>query len=66
MDNEYIGTGNRDSYVNLGLAVLKMAVAEEGIGYLSTDDGRWWMEVLDMNPDDVVAAVHAHELRKAS
>ena len=48
---------DRRAYVEMGLAVLILAVQEEGVEYLGTKDGRWWMEVLDMVPDNVLRAI---------
>ena len=48
------GYGDIESYLNLGTTVILMAVQEEGVEYLSTRDGRRWMETLNITAGDVL------------
>lgn len=40
-------------YEELAVAVIFHALAEEGLGYLETDDGQWWSDVAGINPSAV-------------
>ena len=36
-----------NAYKNFAVAVLTAAAKEEGLEYLNTEDGRWWLEVVE-------------------
>ena len=48
------GYGDIEFYLDLGITVILMAVQEEGVEYLSTRDGRRWIDMLNMTPEDVL------------
>ena len=56
------GHGDREAYLKLGLEVLLMSIREEGVGYLSDKDGSWWIEVLDVMPDDVLKLLQSPQV----
>ena len=41
-------------HINLVVAIIKQAVAEEGIGYLKSSDGIKWLKALGLNPKEVL------------
>ena len=49
-----IGYGDIESYLDLGITVILMAVQEEGVEYLSTRDGRRWMGMMNMTTEDAL------------
>ena len=43
-----------NAYNNLAVAVLTGGVKEEGLEYLNTEDGRWWLEALGVDSDETL------------
>ena len=45
-----VANGHKD----LAVAVLAGGVNEEGLEYLDTEDGRWWLEALGVDSDETL------------
>ena len=43
-----------NGYKDLAVAVLAGGVNEEGLEYLDTEDGRWWLEALGVDSDETL------------
>ena len=43
-----------NAYKDLAVAVLAGGVKEEGLEYLDTEDGRWWLEALGVDSDETL------------
>ena len=43
-----------NGYKDLAVAVLAGGVKEEGLEYLDTEDGRWWLEALGVDSDETL------------
>ena len=43
-----------NAHKDLAVAVLAGGVNEEGLEYLNTKDGRWWLEALGVDSDETL------------
>ena len=46
-----------NAYKDLAVAVLAGGVNEEGLEYLDTEDGRWWLEALGVDSDEMLGCL---------
>ena len=46
-----------NAYKNLAVAVLAGGVNEEGLEYLNTKGGRWWLEALGVDSDETLGCL---------
>ena len=46
-----------EKYTHLAIAVIESAIKTEGLMYLQTKSGQWWLEVLGMNAEGLLGYV---------
>ena len=46
-----------EAYTNLAIAVIESAIKTEGLMYLQTESGQWWLKVLDMDVEGFLGYV---------
>ena len=57
--------GDIESYLDLGITVILMAVQEEGVEYLSTRDGSRWMGMMNMTTEDVLRLLKHQQMTQS-
>lgn len=44
-----------EEYRSLAIAVVESAVKEEGLEYMQTESGRWWLDVMGIDGEEFLA-----------
>lgn len=46
-----------EEYRNLATAVIESAVKEEGLEYLQTESGRWWLDAMGIDGEEFLSYI---------
>ena len=57
--------GDIESYLDLIITIILIAVQDEGVEYLSTRDGRRWMEMMNMTTEDVLRLLKHQQMTQS-